>query len=172
MIEIKRYFELSSFQQEEVNRIFFESSARKTFDNEAQRDNFRYKYLDYYKETNSELFLISLRGEDVLGYICGSRNSKKELKLYELLPHYSLFEDLFEQFPAHLHINLCDSSRGLGIGSKLIEEFEALVSTGIHLLTSPKARNRSFYLKNNYLNEYSRSFNNHELLFMGKVLTH
>lgn len=154
-----------------VVEIFFESSSKKVFKSDTEKNDFLYKYLGFYKDKYPNIFLVALMDDKVLGYICGARDSKFENELYDFLPHYSLFEDLYEKFPAHLHINLSQNSRGLGVGSKLIEAFEEIVSTsGVHLITGPKARNRSFYLKNNYTFECLREFRGLELLFMGKTL--
>jgi GNAT superfamily N-acetyltransferase len=151
--------------------IFYESSYKKEFNSEIEKNDFLYKYLGIYKDKYPDLFLVAVKNEEVLGYICGVHDSKLETSLYDLLPHYSLFEDLYAKYPAHLHINLSSKSRGLGVGSILIEAFEELSSSGgIHLITGPKARNRSFYLKNNYSFECIREFKGLELLFMGKTL--
>ncbi len=153
-----------------IVEIFFESSAKKTFVDDKQKRDFLFKYLGFYKENYPEYFFIASDGDHILGYICGSPHSLTDKDLYQLLPHYSLFEDLYLKFPAHLHINLSSHCRGLGVGSKLLAFFEDKCSAGVHLITGPKARNRSFYLKNNYTYESTREFNGLELHFMGKTL--
>ena len=160
----------------QVKDIFFESSTRKNFKSEVEKNDFLYIYLNYYKEYYSEYFLVVKDDDDdkIIGYICGSPNSNNDKLLFEKLSHYRVFEDLYIQYPAHLHINLHPSTTGKGIGSILLAEFESLFTgqnIGIHLLTSPKAMNRTFYLKNSYKNEYVRLHNEHELLFMGKLIT-
>jgi hypothetical protein len=88
--------------------------------------------------------------------------------------YFDLFKDEYLKYPAHLHINLSESSRGLGLGSILIKEFETKVSAtscGVHLITSPTARNRGFYLKNEYLHEIVKTYNKSEILLMGKELS-
>lgn len=51
-------------------------------------------------------------------------------------------KDLYEKYPAHLHINILPEYQHLGIGSKLIDIFESHVKNnkinGVHLRTSNK----------------------------------
>jgi GNAT superfamily N-acetyltransferase len=148
--------------------IFFESSARSEFESVEAKNDFLYKYLGYYRENYPDYFLVGVLEKEVMGYICGSPDSSKDLVLFDILPHYGLFKDLYSTYPAHLHINLSENSRGKGIGSKLIRQFENLCQSPTHLITSPSARNRSFYLKNDYSFESVRSYSNTDILFMGK----
>ena len=135
---------------DEVVNIFFESSSVKEFTDENSKAEFLYKYLGYYKVNYPEFFLVATFENQVLGYICGSPSSLNDSELLELLPHFSVFKDLYDDFPAHLHINLTEASRGRGIGSELIQRFESICSVSVHLITSPTARNRDFYNKNGY----------------------
>jgi GNAT superfamily N-acetyltransferase len=148
--------------------IFFETSARTEFISSEEKETYIYQYLGYYKEKYPEFFLIGIRGDDVIGYICGSPDSRMDLELFDIIPHYKTFQDLYPEFPAHLHINLTQSSRGLGLGSYLIKSFENLCNCATHLITSPDARNREFYKKNGYLYESSRIHKMSNILFMGK----
>lgn len=154
-----------------VLEIFFEASPRKNFDNQAQKDSFSYKYLTYYKDKYPDIFLVCRDEKKILGYICGSPDSINDEVLYKLLAHYQVFEDLYSRFPAHLHINLSSESRGLGVGSKLVENFESIVKSNIHIITGPSARNKSFYLKNEFNFESIKPFQDQELLFMGKLIS-
>jgi ribosomal protein S18 acetylase RimI-like enzyme len=57
-----------------------------------------------------------------------------------------------DQYPAHLHINLLPTHQGMGLGSRLIKQFEehirSLGAPGIHLRTSNKnLKAVSFYRK-------------------------
>ncbi len=155
----------------ELREIFFESSARKDFKDEAERDIFYRKYVGLYLEEAPELALVA-KSDKILGYILGMEKNEGEVRV--LQPHLEIFSDLFERFPAHLHINLHKDSRGLGIGSKLLIEFENLLSkkgvAGVHLMTSPSSRNSSFYRKNGYLFEETREYSGNGILFMGKPL--
>ena len=148
--------------------IFFETSNKTNFSCDKVKEEFIYKYLGYYKEKHPDLFLIATINDKVVGYICGSSDSKSDIELYSLLSHYKLFSDYFVLFPAHLHINISKSAQGLGLGSLLLKEFELKCKKPVHLITSPDALNRKFYRKNNYLFESIRTHQKHDLLFMGK----
>ncbi len=51
-------------------------------------------------------------------------------------------ENLYERFPAHLHVNVDKTARGAGVGAKLVERYLAdlrsLDVKGIHLFCGPK----------------------------------
>jgi len=170
-----KQIELCSRQElDALYDIFFESSAKKTFKDEADKKKFRYIYFDYYLKNHPEICLAAMKDGKVLGYIIGSLDSITDQELFDKLPHYCLFQDLFKQFPAHLHINTHISSRGLGVGGALISEFESkakdLGSAGVHLITAPDARNVHFYQKYQYDFSEQREFLNNNLLLLGKIL--
>ena len=154
---------------DDVLEIFLDSSTQKTFADQKEKNDFIYKYLSFYKENHAEYFLVAKRLDEVIGYICGAKDSKSQTKLFELLPHYELFREEYIKYPAHLHINLSPKARGAGVGSRLINEFEKAVACSTHLITTPSARNRKFYTKNFYTTEIIRTFSGSELLFMGKA---
>ena len=157
-----------------VVEIFFESSTRKAFKNDIDKAEFQWKYLDFYQEYFSDYFFVAHKDENVLGYIAGSPITNGLNDLWKCLPHLELFHDLYEAYPAHLHINLGAMSRGLGVGSELLKKLEFQLKddgiSGIHLITSKDARNVTFYLKNNYTYQVERSYQSHPLLFMAKSL--
>lgn len=153
----------------QVVDIFYESSPRKNFESIEEKKLFQHKYLDYYKISYPEYFYIALNSEKVLGYICGSPDSRRDEELKQVVSHYKIFKEEYDIFPAHLHINLSSASRGLGIGSKLVKHFEKNIDNSVHLITSPDAKNRSFYKKNGYSTEIIKVFNGFELLLMGKT---
>lgn len=159
---------------QQVLEIFFESSAKKNFKSIKERADFQFKYLGYYLENYPELFLIFKDEDQVLGYICGCKNSADEDELMGIVPHYRTFLNEYDDFPSELHINMHTSARGKGIGSKLIREFEQLLIAGgvngVHLITVPTARNVGFYRKNGYVFEHIRDYCGTDLLLMGKSL--
>lgn len=155
----------------QVDEIFFESSAKKDFKNEEEKEAFRYKYLGFYLEKYPDLALMA--GEErILGYTVGALDSKDQ-GLQRIQPHLNLFQEYFDKFPAHLHINCHALSRGMGIGSFLIKELEKLFAVhgviGYHIMTSPDARSRDFYQKLGLHFEVIKEFHGTEILFMGKT---
>ncbi|MDB2447332.1 GNAT family N-acetyltransferase [bacterium] len=171
-----------------IDDIFFESSAKKTFKDQAERDSFKYKYLGYYLEHHPELFLVCYDenqwkaagpSNELLGYICGSPDTLKDTELVELNPYLEIFKTEYESYPAHLHINCHARARGKGIGSRLISSFESSLKNfevngisvkGLHLITSPEARNVGFYERNGYTDKHVKSLSGNDLLLMGKTL--
>jgi len=172
MIEIKSFKNINPTQWKEVKEIFFETSPRKSFQSVSEKDSFLYQYLEYYSDHYPGYFLIAIYKNKAIGYICASPDSNSDVFLLDNLPHFKLFQKYFIDFPAHLHINMSEASQGLGVGSRLVSHLESLlqVKKGLHLITTPKAKNRSFYSKNGYSIEIIREYNGVELLFMGKSL--
>ncbi len=174
MISFQKIEDCSKEQKQQVEEIFFESSAKKSFKDEEEKKNFHYNYLGYYLVHHPELCLVAIKEDQVMAYIVGSLDSNKDEELIQKLPHYGLFKNLFSKYPTHLHINAHAQSRGLGIGSLLIFEFEQVAvahgSIGVHLITSPSAQNVKFYQNNKYLFSENREFLNNNLLLLGKKL--
>jgi ribosomal protein S18 acetylase RimI-like enzyme len=157
-----------------VDEIFFESSPKKSFSSASEREAFKFKYLDWYAQKCPQYFLVAL-GEksEVLGYICGVADTRLHPDLAALHPWFEIFDDCFELFPAHLHINCAESARGRSIGSTLLAVFENYLRsdgvTGVHLVTAPNARNVGFYDKNGYKFTNTEKWQESELLLMGKA---
>jgi ribosomal protein S18 acetylase RimI-like enzyme len=157
----------------EMKEIFFESSTKKDFKDEAEKEAFFFKYLGYYLKQFPDLALVAV-SDKVLGYVVSAPVSDGS-DLFKIQPHLELFQSEFDSFPAHLHINCHHESRGLGIGSKLILEMEkmlkALKITGVHIMTGPLSENRSFYKKLGYTHSIEQNFHDSPILFMGKSLS-
>jgi ribosomal protein S18 acetylase RimI-like enzyme len=155
----------------QLREIFFESSTKKEFSNDAEKESFFWKYVGYYLTHHPELVYLA-KNDSVLGYCLGTANSLDE-DLFHIQPHLKVFEEFFKQFPAHFHINCRFDARGMGIGSKLLAQFESeLVKKGVpgvHLMTSVLAPNRAFYLKAGYRFESEKFFHGNSILFMGKA---
>jgi ribosomal protein S18 acetylase RimI-like enzyme len=146
---------------EGVEKIFWQTSARTSFENPDKKKQFQTHYLDRYLQ---EIALVAKINSKVVGYIIATENSLK-------MPHSTdLFSDLYEDYPAHLHINCDENFRGQGIGRQLIDTLEnKLKSQGcaaLHLITSPSAQNVSFYRQLGFDFEVLRG----EMLFLGKKL--
>lgn len=175
MITYKLFNELDRIQKRLVNDIFFSTSSIKIFENSEAKERFFQKYLGIYQLKHPDHFICASEDEKILGYICGAVNSKSERELYISLLHFKVFEDFYEKYPAHLHINISPEFSGKGLGSKLIKKYEEhlidLGIIGVHLITNPTSRNVHFYQKNDYSFTCEREFNGHRLLFMAKTLS-
>lgn len=158
----------------QIQDIFWETSARSDFENEVEKAEFEKRYLGIYLKDYSDLVFVAVNEERVLGYILGSPSTSDGKDILLANPHLEVFADMFDQYPAHLHINLRAETRGHGIGSELIATFEQSLRAksvmGLHLITAPTARNVSFYIKNGFMHQVEKSWNGRPLLFLGKTL--
>ena len=158
---------------DQVKEIFFESSTRKEFKDQVERDAFFEKYVGFYLRHYPELAWIGVLGDKVLGYIVAAPAST-DPELDKIQPHLKAFEALFKAYPAHLHINCHHDSRGTGLGSQLVRvlvaELKVMKIPGLHIMTGPDSQNRSFYKKLGFDFESELPFRGTPILFMGKRL--
>lgn len=157
--------------QKAIEEIFFESSSIKDFKDEKEKIDFKFKYLDYYKDKK---FFFYKKHQEVLGYICGVLKTSENM--FDLYPYYKeLNPSLLERFPSHLHINLSKKSRGRGIGSLLIEHFIQSLKRekicGVHIFTGTKSRNISFYEKNSFGFALSVRYHKSLIKFMAREIS-
>ncbi len=156
----------------ELREIYFETSAKKDFRNEQEREAFFRKYLGHYLEHYAEYFWIA-KSDRILGYMAGSPVTRNEA-FYELQPHLRTFESFYETYPAHLHVNFHSDARGMGLGSKLFleleKQFQRMNITGVHIMTGPDSRNKSFYQRLGFNFEVTLDFQGTDILLMGKSL--
>lgn len=158
---------------DEVKEIFYESSTRKDFKDELEKEAFFQKYVGYYLKNYPELCFLAL-DKKVLGYIVASPQSSA-LELHSLQPHLESFAAHLKKYPAHLHINCHVDSRGKGIGQilvkKVIKELSQQKIIGLHIMTGPDSQNVHFYRKLGFIFETVEKFNSSPILFMGKGLS-
>lgn len=170
MSAIIRHFEESDIP--EIREIFFESSAKKDFKDEFEKEFFFEKYLGFYLRRFPRFAFVAFEHK-VLGYVVGAPYSLDE-ELLELQPHMNTFQGYFNKFPSHLHINCHFEARGQGIGRNLIATFEQELKNlhikGLHIMTSPDAVNKKFYSSLGFHDHILEDFNGSSILFMGKVL--
>lgn len=166
----------------EAETIFWQTASVAEFSSEAEQHAFWYRYFGYYRQRSAELLLLAMDQEGVAGYICGVSDTRLHSELYDAAPHVAVFDDLYGDFPAHLHINVHERTRGQGIGGELIEAYcervRDLGAAGVHLVTSVGVRNVSFYLRHGFVHTVARNTPDtgakpsaSELLFMGRRLS-
>jgi len=157
---------------EQIRTIFFLSTSIKEFSSVERKEAFFKKWCGDFIRLFPENFYLMIEEKKLLGYLSGCLNSSEAKSVLEV-PGYTVFEDLFEDFPAHLHINFHPDCRGRGLGSHLVEKFaedvKHLKIRGVHLVTSPDAKNVSFYQRLGFTHEVVRTFNSSPLLFMGMI---
>jgi ribosomal protein S18 acetylase RimI-like enzyme len=164
--------------------VFWETANTTEFSSPQERTAFHWRYFGYYAAHAPHLFLVALSqtpstAPEVLGYICGVADTRSHGELYRIAAHVPVFDDLYESYPAHLHINLTGASRGLGVGGKLVHALASAVARdgagGLHLVTTPGARNVSFYRRQGFVDAVERNIplageQDVALLFLGKRL--
>lgn len=153
----------------QIDAIFFEASSKKEFKDQQEKDAFNWKYLGFYLAHYPEYAWIAINEHKVLGYIVGMPFTQ-DPSLYQIQPHLKAFSEEFKVYPAHLHINCHESSRGLGIGKlltvKLMDQLKREGVKGLHIMTGPASDNRAFYTKLGFDFEENRN----SILLMGRVL--
>ena len=171
-VEIKDTNEKAEVLQQ-IKEIFFEC-ANKKFSNDIEKEKFQNKWLDVYLTKKLHQYIYFIReGKKLIGYLTGCHCSQEFLSENNFFSReYNDFLEFVEMYPAHLHINLGPSARGKGIGpllvNKFCEDLENLQSSGVHVITSPKSRNITFYEKNNFKMAVTSTCRKY--LFMGRVL--
>ncbi len=158
----------------EVRQIFFETSARKEFKSEDEREQFFGKYVGYYCRHFPEFCLVAVAQSKVLGYLVAAPSTNDQ-ELWGLQPHLAVFQKEFEAYPAHLHINCHHDARGQGVGRLLMDKIEELLRAqsirGLHIMTSPDSSNKFFYQRLGFDHEVLEAFKGTPILFMGKKLS-
>lgn len=178
MIDIIKLNEISKDQFDDVllqiRDIFFLSTSIKEFSSPERKEAFFKRWCGDFIALYPQNFYLMMEDKKLLGYLSGCLDSLSAKSVLEV-PGYLVFEDLFSEFPAHLHINFHPDCRGRGLGSLLVNEFCKDLSQekvkGVHLVTSPDSKNVSFYSRLGFTRQETRLFNSAPLLFMGKSLT-
>ncbi|MBY0414004.1 MAG: GNAT family N-acetyltransferase [Bdellovibrionales bacterium] len=177
MLEILALTDIKKEEKDRVlkasEEIFFLSSSVKEFASPEKKEAFYKRWCRDYQEVYPEEFFVVLEGKKVLGYLSGCSKTIEGLSVLSV-PGVLTFEDLYEKFPAHLHINFHPDARGKGLGSQLIRHYIAYLKKrkvrGLHLITSPGAQNVSFYERLGFNEIVVREFKNSPLQFMGLML--
>ena len=156
-----------------IRKIFFDTTSRKNFSDDKDRQKFFQDWTSFYIDHHPEDVLMAFNEKDqLMAYLTGCRDSElaKEV-LSTRMDSYTLFEDQFADFPAHLHINASINFQGKGVGGLLLQEYISNLkkseARGLHIVTSGESRNIGFYRQNGFRHEVERNFNGSRLRFMG-----
>ena len=158
-----------------AEEIFFLSAATQQFDDIEKRQAYLERWTGYYRDCEPQrIYVAILPGGHVAGYLTGCMDSSAAERLYRDIPYYSLFEDQFGKFPAHLHINIHPQWRSRGFGSRLVtafaEDCAAAELAGVHIVTGAGLPNVKFYTDCGFATAVQRRWRRRELLFLGKSL--
>ncbi len=139
----------------ELDPIFFDASATRSFADDAARAAFRERWLGRYLVHFAGLAHVAVdeRGA-MFGYIVGAHGDPAQDPLFADIGYLAELATSTARYPAHLHINLGPETRNKGVGTRLIEAFMADARAagvpGVHLVTGRASRNRSFYARNGF----------------------
>ncbi len=105
-----------------------------SFDSELQEKNFKEKII---KKIFRRVFLYT-----IWRYPKSFKAIRYMQKISKSAPKYEKEKELFNEYPAHLHIDILDGYQRKGVGSQLIEILERHLSKhqvkGVHLGTSDR----------------------------------
>lgn len=176
-IEIRRMRELEqrASLMADLDGIFFEASATRSFESLSAQEAFRERWLGRYLTHDDSWFYVAFAGTRAAGYLAGCLDDPALTGRFKDIWYFAELADLTRSYPAHLHVNLDPEFRSAGVGSRLIEGFAADAAAagvaGVHVVTGAKSRNRSFYGRNGFvpLRELSRGAQ--DIVFLGRRLT-
>lgn len=134
-----------------IERIFFLTAGGLAADaTAAARRAHLARWTGYYRdEAPADTHIRITDDGTVVGYLMGCSDSRAAGRLYRDIPYYAAFENLFDTFPAHFHVNCHPDHQGRGHGTALVVAFVDAMrrggTAGIHVVTSAEAGNAGFY---------------------------
>ena len=156
-----------------IRNIFFEASSVKEFKDQESKELFFKRWCGDYITHYPQYFYLMFEDNKLLGYLSGCLNTNESMSVLNV-PGVTLFSDLYEDYPAHLHINFSAECRGKGLGSILVGHFldkcRLKQIKGVHLITSFDAKNVTFYRRLGFNKEFPRPHSNFTQLFMGIIV--
>jgi GNAT superfamily N-acetyltransferase len=159
---------------EQIDEIFFSSSATKSFASLKERSAFRERWLGRYLEHDPHWFYVGLKERRVVGYLAGAAEDPAISQRFSDIGYFPMLRDETARFPAHLHVNVREGSRDAGIGSRLISRFvsdlEQIGLPGVHLVTGRHSRNIPFYERNGFAAVRTLKCGDCEVVMMGRKL--
>ena len=158
-----------------IEEIFFLSASVQQFSSPRERARFLDQWTGYYRDLEPDRIYLWLEPSGRLaGYLMGCGDSQAAQRFYRDVESYSLFEDLFDDYPAHFHVNCHPDFRGKGIGTLLVDTFLAACADdaicGVHVVTAAKSANVGFYRKCGLEFAITRRWRDRELLFLATSL--
>jgi GNAT superfamily N-acetyltransferase len=161
----------------QIEAIFFATSLR-VYAPGPERDAFRERWLGRYLASGTDIVLLALQaGGRLAGYLVGAvENPAEQARFADIGYLRSDFAELCRCFPAHLHINLAEEFRCLGLGGKMVEAFAAAASAagaiGMHVVTGEGMRNVGFYRRCGFAERGRAVWTGRRVLFLARRLAH
>jgi GNAT superfamily N-acetyltransferase len=162
---------------DELDKIFFAASATQSFPDATARQVFRERWLGRYLKSPEDCLFVARDAENdgaIAGYIVGSFADPARVDRFNDIGYFKQLRDLTKAYPAHLHVNLHDRYRNLGLGGELVSAFAKWAqdhgASGVHVVTGAASRNLSFYARNRFANLRELTWNDHNIVFLGRDL--
>ena len=158
-----------------IEEIFFLSSSVQSFETADARQQFLDAWTGYYRESEPDgIYLCLTPDKRVTGYLMGCRDSRAASRLYGDIAAYAVFEDHFDAYPVHFHVNCHPDHRNQGIGGRLVAAFlndcRGRGVVGAHVVTAEGARNVSFYDRCGFETVARRRWRDRDLICLGRAL--
>jgi GNAT superfamily N-acetyltransferase len=131
-----------------VEDIFWLTSAKTDFPNITEKANFFAHYCGNYLAHSLTFKIVCVVNNIVRGYLILSTDTLRDPfnQWPQVNPQVMAF---WEQYPAHLHINVHPESQGMGLGQALMDtaltHLRVKHIKGLHVLTAEGHRNNRFY---------------------------
>lgn len=165
---------------DEIDAIFFEASAIRSFGSDAERTAFHERWLGRYLAHDPNWFYVAITGRTatsdgvVAGYLAGSLDDPARTPRFADIGYFRDLAPLTARYPAHLHINLAPAFRSRGWGERLIAVFaadaRAAGAPGLHVVTGRGLRNVRFYSACGFAEAGTFIWNDRELVLLGLAL--
>ena len=176
-VRIRRWAGLTDRQNlvPAIDEIFFESSATRSFADDATRAAFRERWLGRYLAQDPQWTYVAVASDGALaGYLVGAVDDPGTAPRFADIGFANTFAPQTAIYPAHLHVNLAPQFRNRGIGGALIAAFAADAARagapGMHVVTGAASRNVGFYAKNGFREVARAAFNGHEVVMLARLI--
>jgi GNAT superfamily N-acetyltransferase len=159
----------------DLDDIFFKSSVKRDFRTYEEQQHFREISFGRYIAHHRDSFFVALNGGGrAVGYLAGCLENPTKLDHFSDIMYFSCIDDICQNYPAHLHVNVAEHYRGYGLGTALVERFvnwaEIHSVPGIQIVTSSISRSIPFYLGLRFTELREFPWNSGTAVCMGRQL--
>lgn len=157
----------------QIDAIFFGNAAEAPA--QTDRDAFRERWLGRYLARWPEWCFAACDEQGAVpGYLAGCPENPHLSDAFSDHRYYNLFADQCVRYPAHLHVNVAEDARGLGIGAALIDALSGKCRDasirGLHAVTAYGDPNNSFFEACGMTPEAVADWNGRQLVFYALAL--
>ena len=143
IVKIQKADEVADFTSYlgEIDNIFFESSAKRDFCNDEEKQSFREVSLGRYVVRHRDSFFVALDDAGpAVGYLAGCLENPAKLDHFKDIAYFRYIDDICQNYPAHFHVNIAGQYRNRGLGTTLVKRFAEWATLhsveGIQVVTS------------------------------------